>query len=67
MFGSTWEVSKVDKVDKVDSYGAIIFRKSLYNHPRVYICTKGDENWPNIPKIRRFLKVAQMAIFRYFA
>ena len=38
----------------------------LYNHPRVNVCKTGAENWPNIRKIRRFAKVAKIAIFLYF-
>ena len=50
----------------MESYDAIITRKWFYDHPKVYLCKKGDENWPIIG-IRRFAKVAKMAIFRRFA
>ena len=49
-------------IDDDHSYDAIITRKWLYNHPRLYLCKKGGENWPNIPKIRRFVKDAKLAI-----
>ena len=53
---------------KFDSCNAIITRKLLYNESRVCLCKKGyAKNGPHVRKIRRFAKVANMAIFRYIA
>ena len=46
--------------------GIIITSKTLYSDPRVYLCKKGDDNRPNISKIRRFAK-PKLAIFGNFA
>ena len=55
-------------MDKFDSYDAIITRKWQYNESRVYLCKKGyAKNGPIVQKIRRFAKIAKMAIFRYIA
>ena len=64
IFESTWKGSKVDKFH---SYDGIIRIKWLYNHPRVNLCEKGEENGANFRKIRRCLKVTKTAIFRNFA
>ena len=62
--GSTWKGSKDDKFNSCDG---IIRIKWLYNHPRVNLCEKGDENGANFRKIRRFVKVTKTAIFGNFA
>jgi len=61
-----WRKLRSIKINNFHSYQKIITSKTLYSDPRVYLCKKGDDNRPNIPKIRRFAK-PKLAIFGNFA